>query len=199
MDTKEITRKRGRPKTLDRDYVVDVSMQAYWQEGIEAVSLNKICKKAHVSKPGIYREFGSDDGLIKAVLIQYQNQVLRQIHKIFKEDKPFLDILDTYIDILTVQSPNQYGCLFIRLRDSKYPLGEESKKQVLRIQEEYLDSFTKLIKRAKEKGEFPSNISTELAVNYIDAQVGMAMTKAFSGVDVVSIKQMLKLAFSVFK
>lgn len=192
-------RPRGRPKTLDKEHVLNVSMQAYWKEGIGAISLNKICKEAKVSKPGIYREFGSDDGLIKAVLTHYQNQVLKPIHKIFKKDEPFEKVLHEYIDILTTKSPNQYGCLFIRVRDSKYPLGEQSAAEVERIQKEYLASFTNWIERAKAKNEFPINIPTELAVNYIDAQVSMAMSKAFAGVSASKIKDILLLAFSVFK
>ena len=196
---KENKRSRGRPKTLNKEHILNLSMQAYWEEGIEIISLNEICKRANVSKPGIYREFKNDDGLIKAVLIHYQNQVLKQIHKIFRSNKPFREVLNKYILMLTIESPNSNGCLFLRSRDSNYPLGEESKKQIDLIQEEFTSSFTKWIEQAKQKGEFPQNISTELAVNYIDAQVSIAMTKIFNGTNVSDVKDMLTLAFSVFK
>ena len=42
-------------------------MQTYWQEGVDSVSVNEICKKAEVSKPGLYREFNNEEGLIIAV------------------------------------------------------------------------------------------------------------------------------------
>ena len=199
MILKEKKRSRGRPKTLNRENILNISMQAYWEEGIEAVSLNEICKRANVSKPGIYREFGSDDGLIKAVLIHYQNHVLKNFHKIFKENKPFQEILDKYITMLTVENQNLNGCLFLRTRDCKYPLGEQSKKQLQLIQKDFFASFTSWIERAKENNEFPKDISTNLAVNYIDAQVSMAMTKLHNGVDVSLVKQMLQLSFSIFK
>ncbi|WP_331774452.1 TetR/AcrR family transcriptional regulator [Sulfurospirillum sp. 1612] len=199
MIAEEKKRSRGRPKTLDRKQVLDVSMQAYWKEGIEAISLNKICKRTNVSKPGIYREFGNDDGLIKAVLEHYQQEVLKPIHKIFLQNKSFDETLNEYIDILTTNSPNQYGCLFIRTRDLKYPLGAQSQAQIERIQEEFLRSFTRWIERAKNNNEFPKDISTQLAVNYIDAQVSMAMTKIFNGFSTSKLKEILLLAFSVFK
>lgn len=199
MNIEEIKRSRGRPKTLDREHVLNVSMQVYWHEGLEVISLNEICKRANVSKPGIYREFGNDDGLIKAVLSHYQKQVLKQIHQIFIEDKSFREILDKYISMLTVESPNHDGCLFLRSRDSNHLLGLESKKQIELIQKEYISSFTKWIERAKEKNEFSKDISTELAVNYIDAQVSIAMTRIFNGTNISMVKDMLILAFSVFK
>jgi AcrR family transcriptional regulator len=199
MSIEEKKRSRGRPKTLDKEHVLEISMHAYWKEGIEAISLNEICKRANVSKPGIYREFGNDDGLIKEVLIHYQKQVLQQIHQIFREGKPFKEVLNKYISILTTNSPNLNGCLFLRTRDSNYPLGKESKKQIELIQDEFSKSFTKWIEEAKEKNEFPLDISTELAVNYIDAQVSIAMTKIFNGTKVSLVKDMLTLAFSIFK
>lgn len=199
MKIEEKKRSRGRPKTLDKKYLLDISMKAYWEEGIEAISLNEICKRAKVSKPGIYREFGNDDGLIKEVLIHYQKEVLKEIHQIFRENKPFKEVLDKYILMLTTESPNLNGCLFLRSRDSNYPLGEKSQQQIELIQKEFSMSFTKWIEQAKDKNEFPKNISTELAVNYIDSQVSIAMTKIFTGTDVYVVKDMLTLAFSVFK
>ena len=35
MSIEEKGRSRGRPKTLDKEHVLEISMQAYWQEGIE--------------------------------------------------------------------------------------------------------------------------------------------------------------------
>ena len=199
MAIEETKRSRGRPKTLNKEYILNASMKAYWEEGIEAISLNEICKRANVSKPGLYREFGNDDGLIKAVLVHYQEEVLKQIHQIFREDKSFKEVLDKYILMLTVESPNLNGCLFLRSRDSNYPLGEKSQKQIELIQKEFSNSFTNWIEKAKEKNEFPKDISTQLAVNYIDAQVSIAMTKIFNGTDILIVKDILTLAFSVFK
>ena len=199
MSIEEKKRTRGRPKTLNKDNILNIGMNAYWEEGIENISLNEICKRAKVSKPGIYREFGSDDGLITAVLKHYHNQVIREIHKIFLQNKPFRKILDEFILILTTKSQNLNGCLFLRSRDLNYPLRKDSKKQIELMQNEYINSFTKWIEKSKNQNEFSKNISTELAVNYIDAQVSIAMTRVYNGMDVLMVKDMLTLAFSNFK
>lgn len=65
------TRRRGRPKTFDRDPMIDVAMECYWREGTDGVSLNELYRRADVSKPGVYREFGGEDGLMAAVLEHY--------------------------------------------------------------------------------------------------------------------------------
>ena len=60
--------KRGRPKTLNLDELIDVAMITYWSEGPANVSINQICNKAKISKPGLYRELGGEDGLMESVL-----------------------------------------------------------------------------------------------------------------------------------
>ncbi|WP_121626877.1 TetR/AcrR family transcriptional regulator [Poseidonibacter antarcticus] len=199
MRVEETKRSRGRPKTLNRDDVLDISMKAYWKEGIEVISLNEICKRSNVSKPGIYREFGNDDGLMKAVLAQYEKKVINVVQKLFTQDIPFTDTLDKFILMLTVDSSHHDGCLFIKLRDSNYPLGEETKKEIERIHKKYVESYANWIQRAKDKGEFSKDISTNLAANYIDTQVGMVMNKISNGYDVQMLKDILTLSFSIFK
>ena len=79
MNLKPAKPSRGRPKTLDRDHVLDVAMDSYWKEDIGSLSLNEICRRSGVSKPGLYREFTNEDGLMKAVLIRYEEQVLSPV------------------------------------------------------------------------------------------------------------------------
>ena len=65
--------KKGRPKTIDLERIKNVAMFNYWSNGPTNVSLNEICFKAKISKPGFYREFGGEDGLMRSVLHLYNN------------------------------------------------------------------------------------------------------------------------------
>ena len=44
---------------------------------------------AEVSKPGLYREFGHEDGLMKAVLVAYQKQVLALVYQLIAAMRRF--------------------------------------------------------------------------------------------------------------
>ena len=65
------TQGRGRPKTLDRDQVLQEALMAYWSRGTKNVSISDICLATGASKPGVYREFGNDDGLKASALETY--------------------------------------------------------------------------------------------------------------------------------
>ena len=55
------------------------------------------------------------------------------------------------------------------------------------------------IDRAKSNGEFTSDISTDVAALYIDAQMGSAMRLQKEGVSNQVIAKILRMAFSAFR
>ena len=85
----EQTEKRGRPKTLDREHVLQTALMQYWDVSPTDVSIGEICKMTGASKPGIYREFGSDDGLKCAALESYRILALLPLFDILKQDQSF--------------------------------------------------------------------------------------------------------------
>ena len=79
---------RGRPKLLDREQVLQTALIEYWAKGPTNVSIGEICKQTGASKPGVYREFGSDDGLKSNVLEAYRSFVIQPLIDIIVKDQP---------------------------------------------------------------------------------------------------------------
>jgi AcrR family transcriptional regulator len=202
MSLDSIKPSRGRPKTLDRDHILDVAMNSYWKENIANLSLNEICRRSGVSKPGLYREFSNEDGLMKAVLIRYQEQVLGPVQQMLNSATPFREALDNLVVFATSvscnhESPN--GCLFIKMRESRINLGEETRAQVDFLEGQGLVTFRKWVERSKAKGEFTADMSPEFAATYIDAQLGNASSQLARGEDPQMVKKILVAAFSILK
>ncbi|SCZ22275.1 MULTISPECIES: TetR/AcrR family transcriptional regulator [unclassified Pseudomonas] len=192
---------RGRPKTLDRDHVLDVAMEAYWKEGVRSLSLNEICRRCDISKPGLYREFWNEDGLMKAVILKYQEQELDSVLEMLKAEKPFREMLDSLVSFATSVSDSQgipKGCLLIKMRESRMHLGEATRAQIDFIQEQALTAYRKWVERAKAKCEFSADMSSEFASIYIDAQLSNAASQISRGEDPQIVKKMLLVAFSMF-
>ena len=202
MSLDSIKPSRGRPKTLDRDHILDVAMNSYWKENIANLSLNEICRRSGVSKPGLYREFSNEDGLMKAVLIRYQEQVLDPVQQMLNSATPFRDALDNLVVFATSvscnhESPN--GCLFIKMRESRIHLGEETRAQVDFLEGQGLVTFRKWVERSKAKGEFTADMSPEFAATYIDAQLGNASSQLARGEDPQMVQKILVAALSILK
>ena len=202
MNSNTVKPVRGRPKTLDRDHILDVAMDSYWKDNIGNLSLNEICRRSGVSKPGLYREFSNEDGLMKAVLIRYQEQVLEPVQQMLNSDVPFKEALDNLISFATSvnchdESPN--GCLFIKMRESRVHLGKETQAQIDLLEKQGLVFFKKWVERSKTKGEFSVDMSSEFVATYIDAQLSNASTQLARGVAPETVKKILLVAFSVLE
>lgn len=191
---------------MDRGQAIAVAMQAYWSEDVDSISLNEICRRAEVSKPGLYREFGNEDGLMKTVLVAYQKQVLAPVYQMIAVDAPFRETLDSLVSIVTrssdaqVFSDNQEvpaGCLLVKMRESYRHLGEETREEIDHAKEEALTVYEDWVERARAKGEFTGGFSSQFTAIYIDAQLSNALSLLARGEPNVEVKKILTVAFSM--
>ena len=175
---------RGRPRTLNRDHVLDVAMQAYWHDGVDNVSVNEICKKANVAKPGLYREFTNEDGLMKAALQSYQKKILAPLFEALKADAPFRETLGYIVASITMENHDEQapkGCLMAKMRQSRSYMGAGTQAEISHIHEQVLDALHDWVLRSKTKGEFTADLPPKLAATYVDAQMHCAMLQLAQG------------------
>jgi AcrR family transcriptional regulator len=174
-------------------------MMSYWTKGATRVSINHICQTASVSKPGRFREFGSDDGLKDAVLDLYRDIVLVPFYDILTTDEAFGQQIEALI-AFTVQDRHPLGipsgCLQVAMRAHKDELGEIARTKVDLLRRETLSNYERWIERAKSGGDFKANVSSKAAALFCDAQNGGAMRMQREGVPNGIIEQAMKLAFT---
>jgi len=194
--------KKGRPKTIDLERIKNVAMINYWSDGPTNVSLNEICFKAKISKPGLYREFGGEDGLMKSVLLLYKNTLIQQILDLLKLEKTFDETLDLLIAFVIGNKDEEHikkGCLLAKFRQSREKFGEKTQEQIdIILRERYL-SFELWIKKAKSKGEFDLPLSSKFVARYIISQLDYAISGLSNGEKNNYIKDVLTLSLSVFR
>ena len=194
--------KKGRPKTIDLERIKNVAMINYWSDGPTNVSLNEICFKAKISKPGLYREFGGEDGLMKSVLLLYKNTLIQQILDLLKLEKTFDETLDLLIAFVIGNKDEEHikkGCLLAKFRQSREKFGEKTQEQIdIILRERYLN-FELWIKKAKSKGEFDLPLSSKFVARYIISQLDYAVSGLANGEKNNNIKDVLTLSLSVFR
>lgn len=193
---------RGRPKILERDQVLKTALMCYWGTSPTDVPISRICAETGASKPGVYREFGSDDGLKEAVLDTYGAMVSTRRYKILASEQPFGEVLEALIthttqDRRALGVPN--GCLLFAMRARRDEFGPLTRKKIDQLRAESLEKYQQWIEQAKTHGEFSTDIPTATAALYFDAQIGSAMRLQKEGVSNEVIREILRKAFSVFR
>lgn len=66
----------GRPKSYDRDDILDRAMHAFWRHGFDATSTSDLERHMGVNRFSLYAEFGSKQGLYEAALERYLTHVV---------------------------------------------------------------------------------------------------------------------------
>ena len=192
----------GRPKTLDRDHIIKVAMESYWRDGPTAVSVNEICRRADVSKPGLYREFGNEDGLRSTVVQTYEMVVLSQLYQIFEGDQPFDDALAALTDLVLQDRQKMdlpLGCLLQKMRGCRKELGPKTNDVIDATSIGTHSRLKDWVERAKHNGQLSEDISTETAAIYIDAKVSSAIMMQETGASKTQISEFLNIAFKGLK
>ena len=198
----EKAEKRGRPKTLEREHVLQTALMQYWGVSPTDVSIGEICKLTGASKPGIYREFGSDDGLKCAALESYRSLALLPLFAILKRDQCFAAAKAALVAFTTQDREAlgvPSGCLFVAMRTQRGNLGSATGERVDLLREEVLDAYMVWIETAKSRGECSAQIPTDAAALYFDAQNGGAMRMQKEGVDNATIATVLRYAFKMIE
>ena len=173
-------------------------MDAYWGEGPDALSLNEICRRAGVSKPGLYRAFGGEDQLMDAVLERYAEVVLAPNMAAVDVDAPLVDTLGSIITSFTsVERAGPPGCLLARLQHTN-ELGPVVSKRIDTLRREARTAYATLIEAAKSRGEVAKGVPTEVAAAMIDIQCNTVLARMSAGEDPKLLRDQAMLAFSIF-
>lgn len=190
-------RPRGRPKTIDRDHVIEVAMDGYWREGTDAVSLNELCRRAGVSKPALYREFGGEDGVMDATLEHYAETVLAPMLDLTTHDDPFADVLASMIDIMIdLDRDMPPGCLLAKMRVLSSRLGAATQTRTDNLRAEAQARYADWVERAKAQGEITADIPTTVAAAFIDNQFTALLTQIALGEDPDMLRAQSRLTFA---
>jgi AcrR family transcriptional regulator len=188
---------RGRPRTMNAEKVLDVAMTAYWQSDPADVSVNAICQMAGISKPSLYREFGSEDGLSRAVLDRYAEQVLSEVFVVLHGGQGLRRTLAALIDFASADPRMETGCLFYKMRAGKHRLGPETRARVEEIDAAAQAAYVAFLQAARDAGEWPDGLSVEAGAKYLGEQIALAITQRASGEDPERIREMLTPCGSV--
>ena len=186
-------RKRGRPRTFEREQILALAMENYWQEGLHALSINEVCRRTSLSKPLLYREFGGEDGLLDAVLERYRENAIAPQISLLASDRSFAETIEVMIEFIANASR---GCLLVKMRGAPERLGPLTKARVNAIIGDLREAYEAMFVRARGRGEVRSDITPQLAGRYLDTQVTTALRQIAAGDDPDEVRAQARLALA---
>jgi len=179
--------------------MLETAMNAYWQDDRAAVSVNAVCALAGVSKPSLYRAFGSEDGLTAAVLDRYEQTALEALKALLSGPQNYGSKLDALISVASDDPQMEAGCLFVKMRDTRSRFGPKTQTKIAAVEAGVLESYARFFTDAAGRGEWRGGMAAELAANYLHQQLGLAVTQRATGKSPTSVRALFELALSVLR
>jgi len=181
---------------MNDDTLRDIAMDAYWRSDPSDVSVNAVCRMAGVSKPSLYRAFGSEDGLMRAALDRYAELVLADIFEILNAGWDLQSTLIALIEFASSDVRMEAGCLFYKMRAGKHRLGPQTRQRVNEIEAVANAAYAAFLESRRVIGEWSAPMPPDTGANYLGEQLGLAFMQRASGEDPQRIREMLQMAFS---
>ncbi len=172
-------------------------MQAYWHEGPTEVSINALCARSGVSKPSLYRAFGGEDGLTRAALTAYSQQVLAEVLAILDAPDGFDAALEGLVHYASESPLSDPGCLFVKMRAARERFGPQTQDLIDALGEGAIAAYVAFLDAARARGEWAGRVPTDLAARYLAAQIEAALARRAAGVPPDEVRAVLSLALSV--
>lgn len=112
-----MTTTAGRPRSFQRDEVLDEALEVFWRNGYRATTTRQLEQKLGLSQSSIYNAFGSKHALLMAALSRYEDRITTELVDPLEQSSGGLDGVGRFFDRLAtwVTHEGSRGCMIINL------------------------------------------------------------------------------------
>ena len=174
----------ARPKSYNREEVVERVVHAFWQHGYQALGLRELERLTGLNQFAIRTEFGGKEGLYLEALDVYSEQAIVHAMQPMK-DGTMQDIIDFLEALVTDGSmtSSKYGCLVVNTGIENARVGSPRLDAAVRRYWQALEACfrTCLENAASENRIDPSTDCTSLAKGLISGVMGVHVQNRLDG------------------
>ena len=145
----------GRPRTYERDAVVDRAMELFWRRGYEGAHLAALVEHTGLNRFSLYKEFGGKAGLYEASLERFLGFLLEQYRSILTVQPLGLENIERVLRSLQYGS-QYYGCFMLNTLTQRDTVPPEAFARALAASEEIEALYVGNLAGAMARGQVAS-------------------------------------------
>jgi TetR/AcrR family transcriptional repressor for divergent bdcA len=114
--TKEIVRRRGRPRQFDPAQGIEIAQQLFHKRGYDDVSVSDVTAALGINTPSFYAAFGNKAGLYDRVIERYSEQGAIPLAQLLRSDRPVAEALAAALEEAARRysaDPAATGCMVL--------------------------------------------------------------------------------------
>ena len=150
-------RRRGRPRSFDRDAALQQAMLLFWRHGYEATSLSALTRAMGITAPSLYAAFGDKKALFRESMTRYLSGPVTS-HSIIADAPTARDAAWGLLEASAIAFTGRdtpAGCLLATAAISCSPDAADVRDELARIRRRVEALLHGRIRRAMDAGEIP--------------------------------------------
>jgi AcrR family transcriptional regulator len=153
--------RRGRPRAYDPDAALARAVDAFWDAGFAATSLDDLTLATGMNRPSLYGAFGDKQALYRKALDLYRVRTREALREAFGGDDPLRvalrNVYDTAISIYLSGDNGARGCFIIGTAVAQAVTDADTRAALADALHEIDDAFAARIARAQRSGELSAD------------------------------------------
>ena len=190
----------ARPRSFDKDKVLDQVMTLFWEKGYGATSMMDI-QKATALKPGsLYDSFGGKHDLFLEAIDHYRQHIVRKRLDKLTAPGPARARIEEFFDDLVAFSLGEgkkLGCLMSNSAVEMAPHDQDTRLIVQNNLVEIAQAFCEVVQEGKDSGEFNTSESAEDIARFLTSTVQGLRVMAKSATSEDTLKTTTRLALHI--
>ncbi len=185
----------ARPRSFDRDQVLNRALDAFWERGYEATSVQHLVDAMGISRASLYNAFGSKRELFMDVLRHYEACRMQDIVDCLRDPSTSAPSAIRWVLEQAAQSDaaGGRGCLMTNTATEMCMRDAECAAQVQANFERLTDAFAAALRRGQEVGTLPPAPDPQAMARYLtNALQGLRVMTA-AGTDEETLRDIVNV------
>ena len=191
---KPISRRRGRPRSFNREEALDRAVLVFWDKGYEGASIEDLRQAMGINPPSLYAAFGSKRKLFIAAIDRYATTYGSRPFAAFCLEPDVRKAVENLFESsirCTTEKGKPRGCMIANVATVEAPRDTEVRNKLTGIFARTDEAIASHIREAQEHGLALGVDDPKMLANMVVSVTHSIATRARSG---ASRKELCKLA-----
>ncbi|MEU8997215.1 TetR/AcrR family transcriptional regulator [Streptomyces caniferus] len=197
----EAAKRRGRPRSFDRDTALEQAVRSFWELGYEATSISDLTRAMGISAPSLYAAFGDKRALFDEVVAVYKQHYGGFLHRALAEEPTARRGVERGLR----EAATEYtlpgrprGCLVVSAALNISPASLEVADSLREMRRATVRQIAGAIRADIASGELPGDTAADALAGYIGAVIHGMSQQARDGAQRTELEAVAELALKVW-
>ena len=194
-------KRRGRPRAYEPEVALARALDVFWKEGFAATSLDDLSAATGMNRPSLYGAFGDKRELYIKSYESYRDRARVRMGEAYAVDLPLREMLQQIyaiaLDMYLSGKDGPRGCFTVMTATSEAVFDPRIRELVVTGLDETDRYFTRILKRAQERGEIAAAADCQALAKMVTATIHTVAIRARAKVPRPELDAIIKGALDV--